>query len=86
MTATAKKKEPESTVAHPLLAKPVPHAYALIQDPEKPGKFFAVHLTDVLASGIAFLEPSARSEPATYGLVRIARAQDRRHKEKRWIK
>ncbi len=85
MTAIAKKKEPESTVAHPLLATPVPHAYALIQDPARPGRFFAVHLADVLASGIELLEPSARSEPATYGLVRIARAQDRRHKEKRWV-
>lgn len=87
-TAIAKKKEPEpdSAVAHPLLARPVPHAYALIQDPERPGRFYAVHLTDVLAGGLEILEPSARSEPATYGLVRIERAQDRRHKEKRWTK
>lgn len=82
--AAAKKKDPETTVAHPLLAVPVPHAYALIPDPNRVGRFFAVHLSDVLAAGLEHLEPSGRSEAAAYGLQRIARAQDRRHKEKRW--
>lgn len=88
-TIAKKKTEPEaaeSAVAHPLLERPIPHAYALIEQPGRPGRFYAVHLTDVLAKGIDFLEPSQRSEPATYGLVRIARAQDRRHKEKRWTR
>lgn len=89
MTAAVAKKKPDpvqSTVAHPLLERPVPHAYALIEEPGRPGRFYAVHLTDVLAKGIEFLEPSERSEPATYGLVRLTRAQDRRHKEKKWTK
>ncbi len=85
MTAAVKKKD-EAQAAHPLLSKPVPHAYALIQDPERPGRFFAVHLTDIVARGIEFLEPSARSEPATYGIVRMDRAASKRHKEKAWTK
>lgn len=84
MTTAAKKKTEEAAPPHPLLNRPIPHAYALIADPNRPGRFFAVHLTDVIAQGLDILEPSGRSEPATYGLQRIDRAADRRHKEKRW--
>lgn len=83
-TVAAKKKPTEDALPHPLLAKPIPHAYALVQDPARPGKFFAVHLTDVIAKGVEILEHSDRSEPATYGLVKLAQAQERRHREKRW--
>ncbi len=91
MNAAAKKKSDEETavvpsaVAHPLLARPIPHAYALLQDPARPGRFFAVHLTDLIAKGIEFLEPSARSEPATYGLGRMRAAMEDRHRRKTWV-
>lgn len=90
MTAAVVKKktegQPESAVAHPLLERPIPHAYALVQDPARPGRFFAVHLTDVVAKGIEFLEPSARSEPATYGLGRMRGDMEDRHRRKTWTR
>lgn len=89
MTTAAAKKKPEAedvAPLHPLLQTPIPHAYALVQDPKRPGRWFAVHLTDVVAGGCEILEPSDRNEPATYGLERIKLAMHRRHKEKKWGK
>lgn len=83
--ATKKKTEDEAPQPpHPLLATPIPHAYALVKDPRQPGRWFAVHLTDVVAGGLEILEPSDRHEPATYGMERIKVAMQRRHVEKKW--
>ncbi len=80
---SAAKKQLE---LHPLLKEPIRHAYALVPDPKNPLKFFAVHLTNVTAQGLSILEPSDRPEPATYGLERIQKAQQRRHTEKKWTR
>lgn len=81
-------KKPKDTriqgEVHPLLEAPIPHAYALVPHPTKPGAFFAVHLRGVAASEVEVLEPSDRAEPATYGLLRIGQAMEKRHKEKLW--
>lgn len=79
-----KKDATVTAVKHPLLEKPVPHAYALIQDPARPGRWYAVHLVNVSAQGIEHLEPSARSEMAPHGMIRIGKAMERRHVEKKW--
>jgi hypothetical protein len=85
-TAAPPPKKKLEDVVHPLLREPVPHAYALIADPKKPGHFFAVHLTDVVARGLEHLEPGARSAAAPYGMQRIGKAMERRHAEKRWAR
>jgi hypothetical protein len=89
MTAAKKKltehdEEPETPM--PLLKAPIPHAYALIPVEGRPGRFYAVHLRNVTAMGLDYLEPSGRSEAATYGLGRINRDMEKRHKEKSWAK
>lgn len=69
---------------NPLINRPIAHAYALIPDPDKPGRFFALHLTDVIAGGVEHLEPSSRSTIAAYGLQRIERAMEARHRRRAW--
>lgn len=96
MTTPAAKKKPTeedapSRVPLPhdpeaILRNIIPHAYALVPVPERPGRFYAVHLTNVTATGLEHLEPSGRAEPATYGLGRIGKDMEKRHKEKRWSK
>lgn len=79
-----KLAEPARHVPHPLLAKPVPHAYALIPAEGRPGLFYAVHLTDVVAAGLEHLEPNSRCLSAPFGLIRIHSAMERRHTQKKW--
>jgi hypothetical protein len=79
-----KKKTDAPLAVDPLLAVPVPHAYALIPDPAHRGRFFAVHLTNVVAGGIEHLEPSARSDVAPRGLMRMSVAMEKRHQRKTW--
>ncbi len=87
MSGAPKKKAAEANPllnANPLLSKPVPHAYALVPDPERRGKFFAVHLSNVVAEGLEHLELSGRSETAPYGMKRIEAAMEKRHRLKGW--
>lgn len=84
---SAAKKKPEENAllnADPLLSKPVPHAYALVPDPVRRGRFFAVHLTNVVAGGLEHLEVNGRSETAPYGLQRMGAAMEKRHRLKGW--
>jgi hypothetical protein len=60
------------------------HAYALVQSKAVPGKFYAVHLENVLAERFEILEPSARAEPAAHGVSRILHALDIRQFKKAW--
>ncbi len=69
---------------HPLLKKPVPHAYALIPAEGRPGLFYAVHLQGVQAEKLAHLEPNSRCLSAPFGLIRIHAAMEKRHAEKKW--
>lgn len=95
MTATKRKVEAEAVAEpdeapalppkrSPLLRGIIPHAYALIPHPGRPGRFYAVHLGNVTADTLTHLEPSDRSEAATFGMQRIERAMQKRHKEKLW--
>jgi hypothetical protein len=56
----------------------VPHAYALIPDPNSIGRFRALHLTDLRVdpSQIEYLEPSARTEPAVSAVTRLMTAMN----------
>jgi len=84
-TQTKKKPELAAPLAvDPLLERPVAHAYALIPDPVRAGRFYAVHLTNVIAGGLEHLEPGARSQVAPYGLLRIQAAMETRHRRKKW--
>lgn len=80
------EEEPAPAPQSPLLKLTIPHAYALIPQPGRPGRFYAVHLANVTADQLDHLEPSGRSEAATFGMQRIERAMDRRHREKLWAK
>lgn len=85
MNQPAKKKAANPLlVSNPLLSKPIPHAYALVPDPDRKGRFFAVHLTNVVARELEHLEPNARSAAAPHGLVRINGAMEKRHRSKQW--
>lgn len=74
----------EPRAPHPLLSKPVPHAYALIPAEGRPGLFYAVHLTGVQAAALEHLEPNSRCLSAPFGLIRIHSAMERRHTQKKW--
>ncbi len=74
----------EAKQPHPLLRKPVPHAYALIPAEGRPGLFYAVHLSNVQAEQLDHLEPNSRCLSAPFGLIRIHAAMERRHHEKKW--
>jgi hypothetical protein len=62
----------------------IAHAYALVPEAGKVGRFRAVHLTNVLAESIECLEPSNRSEPAGMGLARCESAMAKRHRKGEW--
>jgi hypothetical protein len=63
----------------------VPHAYALIPDPNAIGRFRALHLSNlrVDASQIEYLEPSARTEPAVSAVTRCMTAMNTRLYQKK---
>jgi hypothetical protein len=88
MTITPTKKKPEAppSVAEvdPLLRRPIPHAYALVPHPERPGLYYSVHLTNVTAEAVEHLDLNGRPSLAPMGMVRIGGAMQRRHFEKKW--
>jgi hypothetical protein len=61
----------------------IPHAYALVEGPGI-GQWYAVKLTNVTYEAHEHLEPSARTEAATFGIERIKLAMDRRHHQRKW--
>lgn len=69
---------------HPLLERPVPHAYALIPCESRPGLFYAVHLSQVQAAKLEHLEPNSRPLAAPFGMLRIQAAMEKRHLAKQW--
>lgn len=64
-----------------LQQKPIPHAYALVPDPDKPGFYFAVHLENVYAEKVNHLEYSERSSYRTMGTNRILNDLLQRHRK-----
>ena len=80
------KKLPAAPEVPDVAVKQIPHAYALVADPEHPGLFFACYLKGVHAEDIVHLEPSSRSSYASAQLVRIYAAMDKRHQRKEWDK
>lgn len=90
MTAAAVKKTektektPEKAETHPLLRRPIPHAYALVPVEGKPGLFYAVHLENVVAERLDHLEANGRPAMAPHGMIRIHGAMETRHRQKKW--
>lgn len=78
--AKAVTKQPE-TLETKLTAKPIPHAYALIEDPDRPGMYFAVHLKKVYAEEVEHLEVSKRSSYREFGIARIRLDMQNRHRQ-----
>ncbi len=70
----------------PVVGRPILHAYALVPDPARVGRYFAVALTDVVAGGYTHLEPSGRSDMPTRGMLRIEGAMQARHRQRAWEK
>jgi hypothetical protein len=62
----------------------ITHAYAIVKSKTGEGRYYAVHLEGVTASGISILEPSGRPEPAAHGVSRILHALDLRHFKRAW--
>jgi hypothetical protein len=62
----------------------VPWAYALVEDPERPGKFFSVELRNVVYESIAHIEPSARSESLGSADERLTTAVHLRGRRRGW--
>ena len=60
------------------------HAYALVEDPLRPGRYFSVHLTGVIADSAEIIEPSACSEYALNGVNRIINEIHRRTRKQLW--
>ncbi len=71
-------------VLYDVLEAPIEHAYALVPDPARPGRFFAVHLQGVVAASFDHLEPSGRSDLIPRGMLRIDQAMSARHRARRW--
>ncbi len=83
-TGKGAKNEPLTIEVDPLLRVPIPHAYALVPHPDKPGLFYAVHLEGVSAERLTHVEPSARPSHGPYQLQRIYREMETRHRARKW--
>lgn len=59
-------------------------AYALVEDPQRPGKFFSVELRNVVYESIRHVEPSARSESLGSADERLATAVHLRGRRRGW--
>lgn len=70
----------------PVVGRPILHAYALVPDPARPGRYFAVALHDVVAGSYTHLEPSGRSDMPPRGMLRIEGAMQTRHRQRAWLK
>jgi len=70
----------------PVIGRPILHAFALVPDPARPGRYFAVGLSDVVAGSYTHLEPSGRSDMPTRGMLRIEGAMQARHRLRAWEK
>lgn len=86
MTIKTGKPRPEvpRIQVDPLLERPIPHAYALVEHPDKPGLFYAVHLVNVTAEKLEHVEPSGRPSHGPFQLQRIYQAMETRHRARKW--
>ena len=73
---------PESTVVRDDLV--VPWAYALVEDPERPGKFFSVELRNVVYESLRHVEPSGRSESLGAADERLTTAVHLKGRRRGW--
>lgn len=69
------------TPIDPLLTKKLDTAYALIEDPERPGMYFAVRLKGVVAAELEHIEFSQRSSYREWGLQRLYKDMQTRHRQ-----
>lgn len=81
MSEAAKKKTPqEETLKDKLTRKPIPHAYALIEDPDHPGMYYPVHLQGVFSEGLEVIGFNNGSSYRERGLARIRLDIQNRHR------
>jgi hypothetical protein len=59
-------------------------AYALVEDPARPGKFFSVEVHNVLYESIRHIEPSQRSESLGSAAERLSTAMHLRGVKRKW--
>ncbi len=83
-TGKVPRTEPLKVEVDPLLERPIPHAYALVPHPDKPGLFYAVHLVNVTAERLEHVEPSGRPSHGPYQLQRLYREMEARHRTRKW--
>jgi hypothetical protein len=62
----------------------VPWAYAVVEDPERPGRFFSVELRNVMFESIRHLENDARSEYLGNAAARVTNAVHLRGAKRQW--
>lgn len=62
----------------------IAHAYAIVPEPGKIGRYRSVHLTGVTADQLEDLEPSRRSEPLSTALMRCIEAMNIRVRRRLW--
>jgi len=75
-----KKVEP----AKPVEKVVIPWAYTLYEDPERPGLYFALELSNVVAEKVRHCEPSGRSSHSAIQLGRMLREIDKRQTQRAW--
>jgi hypothetical protein len=71
---------PPALPAFDPIGRPIAHAYALVPDPDRPGRYFALCLHDVVAGSYDHLESSGRSDMIPRGMMRINGAMGARHR------
>jgi hypothetical protein len=65
------KEDAQSELVKRLQREPLPIAYALIQDPDDPGRTYDVRLRVVYAEAMEFLEPSGRPSRPSFARARL---------------
>jgi hypothetical protein len=59
-------------------------AYALVEDPARPGKYFSVELRNVAFDYLKHIEPSARSESLGSASERLVTSIQLRGRRRAW--
>ncbi len=80
------EETPRTRLARNTSTKPghAHHAYTLVENPDKPGHHFAVHLTDVTFKECDVLEPNECSESMMRGVARVENAIAIRSRRGTW--
>ena len=80
----AKDKSKSADDTSPLDKTVIPVAFSMVEDPQKPGAFFAVRLENVVAERVIHLEPSKRSSAIIFQLGRMYSDIDNTNRRRSW--